>query len=68
MDRLISSTPEDLKTPVDWHLDGVDFLSIDTQKTLKYGILKHLPNNHYGYVTETSSRDNQPTLHAQYKL
>ena len=40
----------DLKTPQDWHLEGADFLSIDLQKTLKYKILEHLPNNHYGCV------------------
>lgn len=31
----------DLKTPPDWHLDDVDFLSYDMQSTLPYEILRH---------------------------
>lgn len=38
----------DLKTPADWALDGVDFLTVEMQRTLGYSILPLLPNNHYG--------------------
>ena len=38
----------DLKTPKDWALDNVDFISVEDQKNLQYEILPLLPNNHYG--------------------
>jgi hypothetical protein len=38
----------DLKTPKDWALAGVDFLSMEKQKQLGYSMLPLLPNNHYG--------------------
>ena len=38
----------DLKTPADWELANVDFLTVEMQRTLGYSILPLLPNNHYG--------------------
>lgn len=45
----------DTKTPVNWYLKNVDFLSIADGRTKKYGINKVLPFNHYsrkmlGYI------------------
>ncbi len=45
----------DKKTPLDWTLEGCDFLSVERQKTLGYRILQYLPWNHYsrkniGYI------------------
>ncbi|CAH1782196.1 unnamed protein product [Owenia fusiformis] len=37
----------DTKTPKDWHLDGVIFLSVDAQRTLGYKILEHIPYSSY---------------------
>ena len=36
----------DRKTPTDWHLDGVVFLSVDEQLGLSYQL-----KNHIGYDT-----------------
>ena len=37
----------DKKTPVDWHLENCDFLSVEKQLSLGYAITKLLPWNHY---------------------
>jgi Protein of unknown function, DUF288. len=37
----------DRKTPKDWQLENCEFLSIETQQTLDYEIIKFLPENHY---------------------
>ncbi|CAB3401894.1 unnamed protein product [Caenorhabditis bovis] len=37
----------DSKTPADWHLDGVHFLSIDLQKSFGLGLPANLPYNSY---------------------
>lgn len=37
----------DKKTPVDWHLDNCDFLSVELQEKLPYKIIQFLPWNHY---------------------
>jgi len=37
----------DKKTPLDWHLDNCDFLSVDDQQTLSYKITQLPPWNHY---------------------
>ncbi|CAH1774966.1 unnamed protein product [Owenia fusiformis] len=41
----------DTKTPKDWHLDGVLFLSIPAQKALGYKVLDHIPYGVYGRKT-----------------
>ncbi|HSX11403.1 MAG TPA: STELLO glycosyltransferase family protein [Chlamydiales bacterium] len=38
----------DLKTPIDWHLDGCEYLSPQRQKELGYELSLLLPWNHYG--------------------
>lgn len=38
----------DKKTPKDWHLDNVDVLDVEKQKTLDFEILPLIPYNHYG--------------------
>jgi hypothetical protein len=38
----------DRKTPADWCLDGVIYLSPNDQEALELRILEHLPWNHYG--------------------
>ncbi|CAH1792030.1 unnamed protein product [Owenia fusiformis] len=38
----------DTKTPKDWHLDGVLFLSVTTQRSLGYKVLEHIPYSNYG--------------------
>ncbi len=45
----------DTKTPVNWHLEGVEFLSIDRQKSLYPELSELVPEKHYsrknlGYV------------------
>lgn len=37
----------DKKTPLEWHCENVDFISVDSQKRLNYKIIKGLPYNHY---------------------
>lgn len=37
----------DKKTPLDWHLEGSDFLSVEKQLSLNYTIIPLLPWNHY---------------------
>ncbi|CAH1780485.1 unnamed protein product [Owenia fusiformis] len=37
----------DTKTPPDWHLDGVIFLSVAAQQSLGYKILEHIPYSSY---------------------
>lgn len=37
----------DYKTPKDWNLDNVNFISFEQQQKLKYKIAKLLPKNHY---------------------
>lgn len=37
----------DKKTPLDWHLDNCDFLSVAHQQKLPYNICRLLPWNHY---------------------
>jgi hypothetical protein len=37
----------DKKTPLDWHLEGCDFLSVEKQLALGYKIIPLLPWNHY---------------------
>jgi len=37
----------DRKTPTDWHCKGVDFISIEDQETMPFGLSKALPENHY---------------------
>ena len=39
----------DLKTPKDWALANVDFISVEDQDSLQYEILSLLPKNHYGW-------------------
>ena len=41
----------DEKTPEQWHLDNVDILDIEKQKTLGYKILPLLPYSHYGWAS-----------------
>jgi len=37
----------DKKTPNDWSMEGVDYLSVKDQKELNYSIVSLLPYNHY---------------------
>jgi hypothetical protein len=37
----------DNKSPLDWHCDGVIYLSVKDQQKLNYPIIKDLPFNHY---------------------
>ncbi len=37
----------DRKTPLDWHCDNVNFISLDVQESMDYDIIKTLPYNHY---------------------
>ncbi len=37
----------DKKTPRDWSLAGVEFISAEQQNQLPYGLISHLPWNHY---------------------
>jgi hypothetical protein len=37
----------DKKTPENWFVDGVDFLSVARQETLEFSLQKNLPFNHY---------------------
>ncbi|CAH1781995.1 unnamed protein product [Owenia fusiformis] len=37
----------DTKTPKDWHFDGVLFLSLDAQRSLRYKVLEHIPYSSY---------------------
>lgn len=37
----------DKKTPLDWHLENCDFLSVEAQEKLAYNIIPLLPWNHY---------------------
>ena len=51
----------DKKSPPDWRCDNVIFLSPETQETLRYGIIKLLPWNHYcrkmvGYLYAIENR------------
>ncbi|SFF37681.1 STELLO glycosyltransferase family protein [Spirosoma endophyticum] len=50
----------DKKTPIDWHCDNVDFISVHQQETLKFELTKSLPYNHYcrkmlGYLISISN-------------
>jgi hypothetical protein len=38
----------DQKTPEDWALQGVDFLSVAKQERLDYKIVEHIPWKNYG--------------------
>ncbi len=38
----------DIKTPKNWQVPGVIFLSVEDQEKLNYHIVKHLPWRHYG--------------------
>jgi len=40
----------DKKTPEDWHMDGVEFLSVDEQLGLRYEIKNHIAYNSYTCV------------------
>jgi hypothetical protein len=37
----------DKKTPADWSLDGVDYLSVEEQEKSPHTLARHLPFNHY---------------------
>ncbi|CAH1773338.1 unnamed protein product [Owenia fusiformis] len=41
----------DTKTPKDWHLNGVIFLSIAVQQSLGYKVLEHIPYSNYARKT-----------------
>jgi hypothetical protein len=37
----------DRKTPAGWHLPGAEFIGADQQEQIPFGLIKHLPYNHY---------------------
>ena len=37
----------DRKTPVPWHCDGVDLVSLSEQEQMSYALCQHLPYDHY---------------------
>ena len=50
----------DLKTPVDWSLQGATYISVDEQKASEFQLARSLPWNHYcrkniGYLTAFQS-------------